>query len=110
IRLADKAKILGAGISVGGKVSEDGRTIISCPYLPWDNIPIAEAFEQVLKMQAVARNSTYALVDAERYASYGTDLLVSDDPIIYIEWGKLGQHGPGLRRPCLRCRKRLCPP
>ncbi|MBQ4502032.1 MAG: ROK family protein [Spirochaetales bacterium] len=87
IRLADKAKILGAGISVGGKVSEDGRTIISCPYLPWDNIPIAEAFEQVLKMQAVARNSTYALVDAERYASYGTDLLVSVDPIIYIVWG-----------------------
>ena len=87
IRLADQSKIVGAGISVGGKVSEDGRTIIRCPYLPWKNIPIAEAFEQVLKIKAVARNSTYALVDAERYASYGTDLLVSDEPVIYIEWG-----------------------
>ena len=87
IRLADQSKIVGAGISVGGKVSEDGRTIIRCPYLPWKNIPIADAFEQVLKIKTVARNSTYALVDAERYASFGTDLLVSDEPIVYIEWG-----------------------
>jgi len=87
IRLADRSRILGAGISVGGKVSDDGRTIISCPYLPWKDIPIADAFEQVLKVQTVARNSTYALVDAERFASAGTDLLSSEEPILYIEWG-----------------------
>ena len=87
VRLADQSKIVGAGISVGGKVSEDGRTIIRSPYLPWRDIPIADAFEQVLKIRTVARNSTYALVDAERYASFRTDLLVSDEPIIYIEWG-----------------------
>ena len=75
VRLADQSKIVGAGISVGGKD------------LPWRDIPIADAFEQVLKIRTVARNSTYALVDAERYASFGTDLLVSDEPIIYIEWG-----------------------
>jgi len=86
-RLADKERIIGAGISVGGKVSADGRTVIRCPYLPWNDIPIAEAFEQVLKMQAVARNSTYALVDAERFASYGSDILDSDEPVIYVEWG-----------------------
>ncbi|MCQ2411550.1 MAG: ROK family protein [Sphaerochaetaceae bacterium] len=86
-RLADQSKILGVGISVGGKVSSDGRTIVSCPYLPWKDIPIAEAFEQVMKLQAVVRNSTYALVDAERYASFGTDLLQSEEPILYIEWG-----------------------
>ena len=87
IRLVDKEKIIGAGIAAGGKISADGRTIVRCPYLPWKDIPIAEAFEQVLKMQAVARNSTYALVDAERYASYGTDLLESDEPVMYVEWG-----------------------
>ena len=87
IRLVDKEKIIGAGIAVGGVVSADGRTISSCPYLPWKDIPIVEAFEQVLKMRATCRNSTYALVDAERYASYGTGLLSSAAPIIYIEWG-----------------------
>ncbi|MBR2282006.1 MAG: ROK family transcriptional regulator [Spirochaetales bacterium] len=87
VRLADQSRIVGAGITIGGVVSSDGRTIVSCPYLPWRNIPIAEAFEQLLKLNAVARNSTYALVDAERYASSGTDLLQSDQPIIYIEWG-----------------------
>ncbi|MBR4426349.1 MAG: ROK family transcriptional regulator [Spirochaetales bacterium] len=87
IRLADQSKIAGAGVSVGGKVSEDGRTIVHCPNLVWPNIPIADAFEQVLKIRTVARNSTYALVDAERYAAFGTDLLVSDEPVIYIEWG-----------------------
>ncbi len=87
VRLVDQSKIVGAGISVPGKVSEDGRTIISCPFLPWRDIPIAEAFEQVLKIQSIARNSTYSLVDAERYASFGTDLLESEEPIIYIEWG-----------------------
>lgn len=86
-KLVDRKKIIGCGISAGGKVSEDGRTIVSCPYLPWKDIPIADAFEQVLKIRSFARNSTYALVDAERYASFGTDLLVSDEPVIYIEWG-----------------------
>ena len=87
IRLVDKEKIIGAGIAVGGVISADGRTIASCPYLPWKDIPIVEAFEQVLKMRATCRNSTYALVDAERYASFGTGLLSSTTPIMYIEWG-----------------------
>ena len=87
VKLVDNTKIIGAGIAVGGRISEDGRTIVSCPYLSWKNIPIVEAFEQVLKMRATCRNSTYALVDAERYASYGTNLLSSPAPIIYIEWG-----------------------
>ncbi len=87
IRLVDQKSILGAGVSVGGVVSSDGRTIVRCPYLPWRDIPIAEAFEQLLKLDTVARNSTYALVDAERYASCDTDLLQSDEPILYIEWG-----------------------
>ncbi|MBR6085209.1 MAG: ROK family transcriptional regulator [Spirochaetales bacterium] len=87
IKLVDREKIIGAGIAVGGRISADGRTIVSCPYLPWKDIPIVEAFEQVMKMRATCRNSTYALVDAERYASYGTGLLSSAAPIIYIEWG-----------------------
>ncbi|MBO4409717.1 MAG: ROK family transcriptional regulator [Spirochaetales bacterium] len=87
VRLADRSRIIGAGISAGGKVSADGRTIVSSPYLPWKNLPIADAFEKVLDIRTVARNSTYALVDAERYAAYGTGLLSSDEPIIYIEWG-----------------------
>lgn len=86
-RLAEQSKILGVGITVGGKVSSDGTTIEHCPYLPWEDIPIAQAFEQVLKMQAVVRNSTYALVLAERYASFGSDLLESEEPILYIDWG-----------------------
>lgn len=87
IKLVEREKIIGAGIAVGGRISADGRTIVSCPYLPWKDIPIVEAFEQVMKMRATCRNSTYALVDAERYASYGTSLLSSAAPIIYIEWG-----------------------
>ena len=87
IRPVDKEKIIGAGIAVGGKVSANGKVIETCPYLPWKDIPIVEAFEQVLKMRATCRNSTYALVDAERYASFGSGLLSSDAPIIYIEWG-----------------------
>ncbi len=87
VRLADQDRMIGAGVSVGGVVSSDGRTIINCPYLPWKDIPIAEAFEQLLKIRTLARNSTYALVDAERYASFNTDLLQSEEPIIYIEWG-----------------------
>lgn len=86
-RLADKEKLLGAGITVSGNVSSDGSTIINCPYLPWKNIPLAQAFEQVMKIPATVKNSTCALVDAERIASQNTDLLVSDAPILYIEWG-----------------------
>ena len=87
IKLVDRTRIIGAGIAVGGRISADGKTIVSCPYLPWKDIPIVEAFEQVLQMRATCRNSTYALVDAERYASYNTGLLSSAAPVIYIEWG-----------------------
>lgn len=87
VRLVDQSKILGVGISIPAKVSEDGNTILSCPFLPWTNIPIAQAFQQILKIPTLALNSTSALVNAERVASSGTDLLTSDNPIIYIDWG-----------------------
>ena len=86
-RLVESSKIIGAGVAVGGKVSPDGSEIVSCSYLPWKNIPIAQAFEQIMKIKAVACNSTCALVAAERITNPEADLLASEDPIIYIEWG-----------------------
>lgn len=87
LKLVDQEKLLGVGVTIGGRISADCKIIESCPYLPWKNIPIAEAFDQLLHIDCTVCNSTEALIGAERIASSGTDLLRSNDPIIYIDWG-----------------------
>lgn len=86
MKLVDSSKVLGAGITVSGRISEDSTTILECSYLPWKNIPLAEAFAQVLKVKACVRNSTAALVLAERFVS-SSDFLESSGPVMYLNWG-----------------------
>lgn len=86
MKLVDSSKVIGAGITVSGRISEDSAIILECPYLPWKNIPLAEAFEQVLKLKACIRNSTTALVLAERFVS-SKDFLESKGPVMYLNWG-----------------------
>lgn len=85
-KLVEEGKVLGAGITVAGRISEDGSTILECPYLPWKNIPLASAFSQLLKLQARICNSTSALILAERYVS-SPDFLSSKGPVMYLNWG-----------------------
>jgi predicted NBD/HSP70 family sugar kinase len=86
MKLVSADKIIGAGITVAGRISEDASTILECPYLPWKNIPLASAFSQVLKLKACIRNSTVALVLAERFVS-SPDFLSSKGPVMYLNWG-----------------------
>lgn len=86
MKLVGADKLLGAGITVAGRISEDFGTILECPYLPWKNIPLASAFSQVLKIKAWIRNSTAALVLAERFVA-SSDLLASSGPVMYLNWG-----------------------
>ncbi len=86
MKLVDSSKVLGVGITVLGLISDDSSIILECPYLPWKNIPLAEAFEQVLKLKACIRNSTAALVLAERIVS-GVAFLESNRPVMYLNWG-----------------------
>ncbi len=86
MKLVDASKVLGVGITVSGRISEDSSTILECSYLPWKNIPLAEAFAQVLKLKACIRNSTAALILAERFVS-SSDFLESKGPVIYLNWG-----------------------
>lgn len=86
MKLVDSSKVIGAGITVSGRISEDSKTILECSYLPWKNIPLAEAFAQVLKLKACIRNSTAALVLAERIVSSAT-FLESNGPVMYLNWG-----------------------
>ena len=86
MKLVPSEKIIGVGITVAGRISEDAGTILECPYLPWKNIPLASAFLQVLNLKACIRNSTVALVLSERFVS-SPDFLSSTGPIIYLNWG-----------------------
>ena len=86
MKLVAPDKVIGAGITVAGRISEDYGTILECPYLPWKNIPLASAFSQVLKMKAWIRNSTAALVLAERFV-VPSDFLTSSGPVMYLNWG-----------------------
>ena len=86
LKLVDASKVIGAGITIAGRISEDATTILECPYLPWKNIPLAAAFSQVLKIKACIRNSTAALVLAERNVS-STNFLESKGPVMYLNWG-----------------------
>lgn len=107
MKLVDSSQVLGVGISVGGRISFDNTTILECPYLPWKNIPICEAFSQVLKIKAIVSNSTASLITAERFvssegsllegsilgntlqegSSHEKSLLESSGPIMYLDWG-----------------------
>ncbi|MCF0238023.1 MAG: ROK family transcriptional regulator [Sphaerochaetaceae bacterium] len=84
-KLVPQDKLLGAGVTVGGRIDSSKGIIESCPYLPWQNIPIAEAFEQILKVPCILENSTAALIRAEAFQCDG---LVAVDPIMYLEWGE----------------------
>lgn len=86
MKLVEPQRILGVGVTVGGRISSDGGVVLECPYLPWRSIPLGDAFSQVLKLKAVVCNSTTALVAAERFASYGSGLLDCVGPIMYLDW------------------------
>lgn len=84
-KLVEQDKLLGVGITVSGKISIDEKTILSCPYLPWKNIAIADAFEKTLKVQTIVSTSVSALVAAEKIRN--PKLLIGSQPILYLDWG-----------------------
>ncbi len=87
MKLVPSSQVLGVGISVGGRISSDNSVILECPYLPWKNIPICEAFSQVLKIKTTVSNSTTALVTAERFVSGKSALPERIGPVMYLDWG-----------------------
>jgi len=86
MKLVDSSLVLGVGISVGGRISSNGAVVLECPYLPWKNIPICDAFTQILKKKAVVTNSTLALITAELFASLDSDLLKAMGSVMYLDW------------------------
>ena len=86
MKLVDPQRILGVGVTVGGRVDSNVGTIVECPYLPWRNVPLADAFSQVMKLKAFVGNSTASLVSAERFASHGRGLFDSVGPVMYLDW------------------------
>ncbi len=84
-KLVEDDRILGIGITVSGKISLDEKTVLSCPYLPWQNIAIVDAFEKSLNLETVVSSSVSALVAAEK--TKNAKALVSSQPVLYLDWG-----------------------
>jgi len=85
MKLVDESKIMGAGVTVCGEVSEDQQTIVSCGYLPWKDIAIADVIFNNLNVCTIVFSASEALVCAEKI--YSEQSLVSNKPIMYIDWG-----------------------
>ncbi len=84
VKLLEKDKLLGVGISVSGRVSADGRVLISSPYLPWRDIPLADVFEKAIGCDAIVTDSVRALIAAEKVVSPET--FSSNEPVLYVDW------------------------
>ena len=85
MKLVKPEQVLGAGITIAGTISVDEKTIISCPYLPWQNISMADVFEKTFKVSTVICSGVTALVAAEKIRN--AKVLVSSKPIVYLDWG-----------------------
>lgn len=85
LKLVDETQLMGIGITVSGKISIDGKVILSCSYLPWKNIAIADVLEQNLHVSATVVSTGEALICAEKI--YNPKGLVSSKPIMYLDWG-----------------------
>ncbi len=84
-KLVENNRILGIGITVAGKISLDEKTIMSCPYLPWENVAIADVFEKSMHLETSVCSSVSALVAAEK--TRNAKALMSSQPILYLDWG-----------------------
>lgn len=84
-KLVEDGRILGIGITISGKISLDEKTILFCPYLPWQNIYIADVFEKAMHLETVVTTSVSSLVAAEKLKN--AKALVSSQPVLYIDWG-----------------------
>lgn len=83
IKLVESDKILGAGITVDGVISEDGKTVVSSPDLEWKDIPLAQAFEQALGCSVVISDRSSALVNAEKQQDRQ---ISSEKSLMYVDW------------------------
>lgn len=83
MKLADREKIIGAGIVVDGIISEDGRSIVSSPDLQWSDIPVCSVFEKTLGCSVVISDRTSALVNAEKQEDRQVS---SEKSLMYIDW------------------------
>ncbi len=84
LKLVPPEKIKGCCITVGGILSEDGRILESCSYLPWNDIPLCEVLEKNLELPVIMLDSTMALVEAEKLIN---PELKSCEPTMYVNWG-----------------------
>ncbi len=85
LKLVRPELLLGAGITADGKISSDGRTIISSDVLPWTDIPIAQVFEKALGCSVTVGNRTSALVNAEKQED---SLVRTQENLMYLNWSE----------------------
>lgn len=85
MKLVDQTKIMGIGVAVAGRISIDQKVIISCHYLPWKNIAIADVLKNNLHIETSVFSTSEALVCAEKI--YCESSMVSSQPLMYLDWG-----------------------
>lgn len=82
VRLAPEGKVLGVALTAPWVVSEDGRKVGGCGFLPWDDIEIAEAVQRSIGLPVVLAGSLEALVTAEDLGG------LAGKAVLYIDWGE----------------------
>lgn len=82
MKLVPHEAVLGVGITLNARMSEDRRAVERCSFLPWGSLPLAEALEKSLGIKAALCNSLEALVRAERFSPEG------GKRILYVDWGE----------------------
>lgn len=85
LKLVQSDNVLGVGVTISGKISVDEKIIMSCPYLPWENIAFADVIENSVGLKCVISSSVAALVAAEKVNN--PKILISGQPILYLDWG-----------------------
>ena len=83
-RLADGNAVDGIGISIGGKVSDDG-TVLRAPFLHWRNVPLGSLVQERTGIPVTVENDVVALTVGEQW--FGAGRGVSNFAVLTVGAG-----------------------
>ena len=83
-RLADSNAVDGIGISIGGKVSDDG-TVLRAPFLHWRNVPLGRLVQERTGIPVTVENDVVALTVGEQW--FGAGRGVSNFAVLTVGAG-----------------------
>lgn len=83
-QLAAGSTVDGIGISIGGKVSEDG-TVLRAPFLHWRNVPLGRLVQERTGLPVAVENDVVALTVGEQW--FGAGRGVSNFAVLTVGAG-----------------------